>query len=266
MKITDIKICTLERPEKGETLKLKLKRVPNLRRVQYTHAVSWEEGPKRLSLMKVLTDEGIEGVCTTSSSPAQVDKLRVEMIGESPLHREKLYQMLYKGRRWLYEEPGAFGDFDNCLWDITGKAAGLPVCDLIGRVRERFPVYLTGMDGDVDYYLSEIEAGKEAGINAYKFHSYKGGKADIPILQTVREKVGPDYTLIHDPVCSYTLREAIEVGHVMEELDFLWLEEPFLEQRMHQYQKLCDELELPVMSTEHYDRSPEKQLLKGRVG
>ena len=61
------------------------------------------------------------------------------------------------------------------------------------------------------------------GIGAYKFHTYKGGKADIPIFREVRDEVGPDYALINDPVCSY-LREAIEVGHVMEELDFVWLE------------------------------------------
>ena len=251
MKITDIKLITLEHPEKGETIEFKLKRIPNLRRVQYTHERIRSEGTQRVSLMKVLTDEGIEGICTATSSPAQVDKLRDAMVGENPLHREKLYQMLYKGRRWLYEEPGSFGDFDNCLWDIAGKAAGLPVHALIGRVRDSFPVYLTGPDGDIEFYSSEIEAGREAGIKAYKFHSYKGGKADIELLRAMRERVGPDYVLIHDPVCSYTLREAIEVGHVMEELDFLWLEEPFLEKRLHQYQKLCRELELPVMSTEN---------------
>jgi L-alanine-DL-glutamate epimerase-like enolase superfamily enzyme len=117
-------------------------------------------------------------------------------------------------------------------------------------VREHFPAYLTGGDGTVEDYLKAIEAGRELGINAYKFHSYKGGQADIPILREVRQVVGPDYILINDPVCSYTLREAIEVGHVMEELDFVWLEEPFHEQKMNLYQELCRELTMPVMATE----------------
>ena len=121
------------------------------------------------------------------------------MLEEDPLDREKLYQMLHKGTRWVYQPPGWFGDFDNCLWDIAGKAAGLPVYALVGRVREQFPVYLTGGDGTVADYLRAIEAGREIGINAYKFHSYKGGKADIPILREVREEVGPDYVLLHDP-------------------------------------------------------------------
>jgi L-alanine-DL-glutamate epimerase-like enolase superfamily enzyme len=62
--------------------------------------------------------------------------------------------------------------------------------------------------------------------------------------------VGPDYDLLLDPVCSYSLREAIEVGHLMEELDFVWLEEPFHEQKMSLYQELCAELTIPVMATE----------------
>tara|TARA_Y100001968_G_scaffold285153_1_gene284910 strand:+ start:200 stop:328 length:129 start_codon:yes stop_codon:yes gene_type:complete len=42
------------------------------------------------------------------------------VLGEDPLQREKLYQLLHKGTRWCYQKPGWFGDFDNCLWDILG--------------------------------------------------------------------------------------------------------------------------------------------------
>jgi len=69
-------------------------------------------------------------------------------------------------------------------------------------------------------------------------------------MEKLRQHVGPDYDLILDPVCSYTLREAIEVGRVLEDLDFVWLEEPFHEQKMHHYQELCAELTIPVMATE----------------
>ncbi len=159
-------------------------------------------------------------------------------------------QLLHKGTRWVYQKPGWFGDFDNCLWDILGKVADMPVCELIGKVRDHFPVYLTSGDAPLEEYLEVIEQGREYGVNAYKFHTYKGGKADISILRKVRETVGPDYLLLNDPVCSYDLREAIEVGRVMEELDFLWLEEPMHEYKQHSYQQLCRELTMPVMSNE----------------
>ena len=101
-------------------------------------------------MLEVETDEGITGrVAPTSIDAYQLSILKTHAIGESPFARERLYQMLFKGTRWVYQQPGWFGEFDNCLWDIAGKAAGLPIFALIGRVRERLPVYLTAGDMDL---------------------------------------------------------------------------------------------------------------------
>jgi L-alanine-DL-glutamate epimerase-like enolase superfamily enzyme len=253
MKITEVKLLTLQREERPVGLP-KLIQMPGLRRIQYRQrgVLTGEVRPVRYSFLKVATDEGIDSICTCygGPSPEQVEILRHNVVGENPLHREALYQKLHKGTRWIYQAPGWFGNFDNCLWDIAGKAAGLPVCALIGKVRDRLPAYLTGDDCTLEGYLEEIESGRQYGINAYKIHSYKGGKADLSILRALRAHVGPDYVLIHDPVCSYDLREAIEVGHLLEELGFVWLEEPFHEQKMNLYQELCRELTILVMATE----------------
>lgn len=250
MKITAIRLYELETAGTRTGRANKLVQVPNLHRIQYTHQGVSSGRPLRQNFIEVETDAGISGRCTTTMLPHQVEILRNQVLGADAYQREHLYQMLHKGTRWVYQPPGWFGDFDNCLWDILGKAADLPVYALLGRVRERLPVYLTSGDAPVEEYLRHIEVGREMGINAYKFHSYKGGRADIPIFQQVRKEVGPDYGLINDPVCSYDLREAIEVGHVMEELDFIWLEEPFHEQKLHHYQALCRELTIPVMANE----------------
>ena len=249
MKISAIKLYILEHPQ-NKTGAHQLVQVPNLHRIQYTHKGRPSDKAARYHVLEVETDEGITGRCDTSMGPDQVDIIRHHALGENPFHRERLYQLFHKGTRWVYQQPGWFGEFDNCLWDIAGKAAGLPVYALLGRVRARFPIYLTGGDGSAADYLRAIEGGREIGINAYKFHSYKGGKADIPIFRQVRREVGPDYVLIADPVCSYTLREAIEVGRAMEELDFLWLEEPIFEQKMNLYKDLCRQLTIPIMATE----------------
>jgi L-alanine-DL-glutamate epimerase-like enolase superfamily enzyme len=255
MKITDVKLQIVEVPGRF-TGTYELVQVPTVRRIQYTHHATRTDRPAQDVLMRVQTDEGVEGICTVDNSllvgPPQtmVDLLRSNVVGEDPFHREKLFQKLHLGTRWVYQKPGWFGAFDNCLWDIAGKVAGLPIYALLGKVREGVPIYQTAGDGPVEMYIEHIEQGKELGIRAYKPHSYKGGKADIPIMEQLRQHVGPDYDLILDPVCSYTLREAIEVGRVLEELDFVWLEEPFHEQKMHHYQELCAELTIPVMATE----------------
>ena len=250
MKITDVKLHTLEHPTLTQS-RNRLVQVPGLRRIQYTHNGLPTDTPMQQSVLEVETDEGITGrIAPTSINKYQLEILKTHAIGESPFARERLYQMLFKGTRWVYQEPGWFGEFDNCLWDIAGIAAGLPVHALIGRVREHLPVYLTAGDMDLQGYLDHIEGGRTFGVNAYKLHSYKGGKADIPLLTEVRKAVGDNYALINDPVCSYDLREAIEVGRAMEELDYVWLEEPMHEQKMNLYQELCRTLTIPIMATE----------------
>ena len=250
MKITDIKRRTLQHPTLTQPT-YRLKQVPGLRRIQYTHTPLSAATTAQMQILDVETDEGITGrIAPVSITNHQLDILKTHAVGESPFARERLFQMLHKGTRWVYQEPGWFGEFDNCLWDIAGKAAGLPVHALIGRVRDRLPVYLTDHELTPQGYLDHIERGRTFGVNAYKLHTYRGGKRDIPLLTDIRKAVGDDYDLLNDPVCSYNLREAIEVGRAMEELDYVWLEEPMHEQKMNQYQELCRTLTIPIMATE----------------
>ena len=252
MKITEVRLNVVEVPGQASRSP-KLVPMPGLRRTQYRRAYppdgpSYTTGPAHMAILRVQTDEGVEGLCTggTSDVPltsAHVELLRANVIGENPLDRERLFQKLYTPHL-LHQPPGWFGAFDNCLWDIAGKMAGLPVCKLVGQVRDSIPIYQTGPGGPVEMYIEHIEEGLKRGIHAYKPHSYKGGKADIPIVRKLREYVGPDFALMLDIVCSYTLREAIEVGHVLEELEFVWLEEPMHEYRMNLHQQLCAELEI----------------------
>src|SRR3954468_7412169 len=138
MKIQDIRLYILENPELPDRT-LRLIQVPNLLRIQYTHTASSGSNPARQHIIEVITDTGITSRCTTNMLPHQAEILRTQVLGQDPLQRERIYQMLHKGTRWLYQPPGWFGDFDNCLWDIAGKAASLPMHALIGRVRDRFP-------------------------------------------------------------------------------------------------------------------------------
>ncbi len=255
MKITTIALHVLELPD-STARTLQLLQVPTVRRIQYTHRSVPSAGPARELILRVQTDEGLEGLCNVEAGlcsagvEQMMELLRANVLGADPFDREALWQKLQLGTRWVYQKPGWFGPLDNCLWDIAGKVAGLPVYKLLGKVRDGLPAYQTAGDAPLETYIEHIEMGKELGIRAYKPHSYKGGKADIPIMEQLRAYVGPDYDLLLDPVCSYTLREAIEVGHVLEELDFVWLEEPFHEQKMNLYQELCAELTIPVMANE----------------
>ena len=146
MKITGVKLSVLQAPAFANRL-FDLEPIPGMRRTRYIHRVA-SQGPGYQQVMHVLTDEGVEGVCTVAPigsegmSKETLEQLRHLVVGEDALDREKLYQKLHTGTRWIYREPGWAGAFDNCLWDIAGKVANLPVCALLGRVRDRIPVYM----------------------------------------------------------------------------------------------------------------------------
>jgi L-alanine-DL-glutamate epimerase-like enolase superfamily enzyme len=255
MRIVDVKVTVVELS--GSESLLEIVPVPDPHRLRYTHRRREAPGRPHELFLRVLTDEGIEGVCTASSPGMpreRLELLKAQVIGADPLRREELYQKLHLGTRWVYQTPGWFGNFDNCLWDIAGKVAGLPVCRLLGQVRDSIPAYHTGDDGEgtAEHYLELFERVRRRwGITAYKFHNYQGAARHIPLFRRLRREAPEDLVLINDPVCTYSLREAIEVGQVMEELGFLWLEEPFVEQELAQYRRLCAELKtMPVMATE----------------
>ncbi|HEV8632994.1 MAG TPA: enolase C-terminal domain-like protein [Chloroflexota bacterium] len=260
MKIAQLKAVVVELPD-STAPRARIVTVPGTER--YTHQWLPGAGPEHELYLRVVTDEGVEGVCTANVTPSHashprltpqlLDVLREQVIGDDPLRREELYQKLHRGTRWVYQTPGWFGAFDNCLWDIAGKVAGLPVCRLLGQVRDRIPAYHTGGDGDGEpaTYLKLFEEVRARwGITAYKFHNYRGARQNVGLFRELRRQIGDDFGLINDPVCSYSLREAIEVGRVMEELGFVWLEEPFREQELRAYQELCAALTIPVMATE----------------
>lgn len=252
MRIVEVKAIVVEVPAKAR--RLEIIQVPDRFRLRYTHRNLGSDQPETETYLRVRTDDGIDGICTGAPSPAVMEVLRAQVIGADPMRREELYQRLHHGTRWVYQTPGWFGNFDNCLWDIAGKVAGLPVCQLLGQVRDRIPAYLTGGDGDgsASTYMALLDDARQRwGIEAFKFHNYQGATKNIALFGELRRALEDDYVLMNDPVCSYSLEEAIRVGHVMEDLGFLWLEEPFYEQELHQYQKLCSALtQMPVMATE----------------
>ena len=129
MKITEVKLLVLEDPVRKAGAGLAIKPVERLRRIQYTHTgrQGGAQKPLRQSFLEVHTDAGIVGRTDTTMTAYQADIIRYHAVGRDPWEREGMFQQFWKGTRWVYQPPGWFGAFDNCLWDIVGKAASLPV-------------------------------------------------------------------------------------------------------------------------------------------
>jgi len=171
MKITAIEISVFELSIHPATTRvIETSPAPNLRWRQAFQ----DGGPVPVQVMRVSTDEGIDGVCTvgdwryTEMTWRQLAQLRELAVGENPLDRGRLNSKLNTSGRFF--ERGWFGGFDNCLWDIAGKVAGVPVAKLLGEARPRIQAYYNTAGSTADELIRDGEAGLEAGYTVLKDH------------------------------------------------------------------------------------------------
>lgn len=254
MKIDAISLTVLEAP--GNTALFDLREEGNS-----PHRRWRQENRGRTSnqihLLRVRTDEGVEGVCTvgdaryTTLQPNELEQLRLLTLGQDPFDRERLDEKLRAATRTMFVRPGWFGAFDNCLWDIAGKVANLPVYALLGRARSSIPAYYNIGGASKEAAVADGVRAVEMGFPALKDHFSRSAAENIDWCVALREAVGPEIELLHDAVgAHYTYDEALRVGRALYELDFGWLEEPLDDRDQAGLQRLCTALDIPVLALE----------------
>jgi L-alanine-DL-glutamate epimerase-like enolase superfamily enzyme len=147
------------------------------------------------------------------------------------------------------------GMVDVAIWDILGKAAGKSVSQLLGVQRQRVPGYQTStrfFDG-LAGFAEEARAVQAAGYHGYKLHIWAGPKQDIPVLETVRAAVGPDFPLMLDATSRYSFADALEVGRALDRLNFTWYEEPMHDDHVAGLRELTKQLKTPLLCAESVD-------------
>ncbi len=159
-----------------------------------------------IGLLRIATDEGIEGFAFLGSSfrsvhldvTSLVRHLKPVVMGRDPLDRERLYRDLFSKSRATTLR--AIGAMDIAIWDICGKIAGLPLYKMLGAYRTRVPAYASSSTlGDKSAYVDSLLAMKQAGFKAYKIHPPTGLKDCIEVCRKVRDAAGPDMVLMIDP-------------------------------------------------------------------
>jgi L-alanine-DL-glutamate epimerase-like enolase superfamily enzyme len=215
-------------------------------------------GGSKLGLLEVRTDEGITGRAFLGSAfnaadldgPGLVRSLKPVLMGQDPLDRGRLYQAMFKRVRTT--SVRAIGACDIALWDIAGQAAGLPIHQLIGTVRDRIPAYISSaVLPDAKAYAEEALRYKAAKLAAYKIHPPQEWRGDIAVAQAVRQAVGDDYTLMLDATWAYDYPSALRVGRAIQDLGFYWYEDPLADADIYNYLELRRHLHIPIMATEY---------------
>jgi L-alanine-DL-glutamate epimerase-like enolase superfamily enzyme len=211
----------------------------------------------QIHVLHVHTDDGLEGMCTvgdaryTTMRDDELEALRIMAVGQDAADRERLCDKLDAATRGLFAPPGWFGAFDNCLWDLAGKAAGQPVCELVGRARNSCPAYLNFGGATPEQAAESAAAAVARGFGAVKDHFGGTGAQNETWFRAARAAVGPKVVLMHDAAgCDYAVDEAVAVARILEELGYAWFEEPLSDRDLQALQRLCAEVEIPILAPE----------------
>lgn len=221
------------------------------------------------SLVTIHTDEGINGYAFGNMPQGVLENaIKPIVVGEDPFYRERIWHLLNERQRLnlatLHDKIMTV--IDCALWDLAGRALGLPVHKLLGAARDKVPAYASTMCGDdLEGGLDTPEAYakfaewcvKERGYPAFKLHTWQppmpgapNAKRDIQACAAVREAVGPDVPLMLDPFHYYGREESLYLAKELEKLDYAWMEEPMDEHSMSSFIWLCENTSLPICGPE----------------
>lgn len=214
-------------------------------------------------VVEVMTAAGIVGHGMTSITDeepvaaALTEVVAPNIVGFDALDREKIAEALY----WILTPRGqtgyathAISAVDLALWDILGKATGLPCWKLLGGAREAVPLYVTFGFGAFDRdQLGEVARTlRSEGISRFKMvvghHALakrnRGAdiaailKEDIARVRLVREAIGPESDLYIDANCSLDDGSARRLADALREVGVAFFEEPLRDNDPHRMREL----------------------------
>ncbi len=227
--------------------------------------------------VQIMTDDGVEGIGITTFGGKIVKTLKtaVEEFGE-----------LIKGEDPLADVPGtylraavhnngpegivslALAALDIALWDIRGKAAGVPVAKLLGATRDRVPAYASGAlvrTSPLAALEKAAAALVEKGFTQMKTQMAVDGLTpaqEVERIRAVRKVIGPDIKLMADINQRWGVHEAIAIGRQIEDVRLGWLEDPTARNDYQGLAEIARALDMPVCAGEYlYDIEGHRQTL-----
>ncbi len=182
------------------------------------------------------------------------DDLAPLIVGEDPLDHERLAAKVY----WRLQSVGrlglvmqAYSAIDLALWDLKGKAAGLPLYKLLGGARESAPVYGSDIGWlwmSPDDIAAEARRYLDQGVMGIKMKiGHPDPEDDARRLQRVFDSLGDEVWFAVDANQRYDYSKALLVGRFLdEEIRPDWFEEPLSCEDVDGHARLAQRLETPI--------------------
>jgi D-arabinonate dehydratase len=217
-------------------------------------------------IVTITTEEGLTGTGFTlgydgsKAMVALVDAIyRPILMGRNALHTEYLWAEMYRqsiqaGRRGAALRT--ISAIDIALWDLRGKAARMPVMELLGVHSTRLRCYATGgyyrKGQTADQLVREMTRYVEQGFTAIKLKVGKlGAREDAARMRAVRAAVGDGVDLLLDANGGWPdAATAINAMRLLEEYRPYWIEEPVRADNVHTMARIAGALDTPVATGE----------------
>lgn len=214
-------------------------------------------------IFRITTDDGIQGagagIAVLNEAAGYVPLIQAYLMGREATSVEDLLKTLRSAaqivglRVWHVELA---------LWDIIGKAAGLPVSKLLGGARDRLDAYAsTGELKSPERHVETCGQLRELGFRAVKLRvRHPTFEEDVAVVEAVRDEFD-DLTLMVDanqgwrvhglgPYPEWDFKRAVQFAHVCEELDVHWLEEPLYQHDYEGYANLRGQTDVRIAGGE----------------
>lgn len=240
---------------------------------QDTVDASKADGGQDNLLVRVHTEDGIVGVGEVDSSPeickAVIDApashsinngLRNLLVGHRVENLEDTWEHLFRGSIYAGRRGAgvhALSGVDIALWDAWGKTHNTSVSQLLGpSPKDRIRVYASIlMEFTPDEVTASVEKAREKGFTALKLGWGPIGQDrdnDLALFQAARKAAGDDMDLMLDAGYGYAtdIAEATFIAEALADLNFRWLEEPFLPDALDSYAALTAKGIIPIAGGE----------------
>ena len=233
--------------------------------------------------VKIYTNQDLwgcgEGVDATPGTYHLVKMFGERIKGKSPLNVHRLFEDI---RRHGFFEGAQAGMYiavlsavESALWDLAGKALGLPVYQLLGgKFRDKIRVYCdtalyqSRLPSPEDFATAATHA-KEMGFTAIKFdldqrndphkydpYNWTASPGELQRmydqLKAARDAVGPNIDLCADMHGRYDTITGEQVAKMVEPLRLMWLEEPIPAENAEAYQKITASTSTPICAGENH--------------
>ena len=216
------------------------------------------------TFVMITTDTGITGLGQSGGwgfprgVASILEELTPLLIGADPFRIEHLWHLAYRARPFRSNLlSAAVSALDLALWDVKGKALGLPVWELLGgKTRDRVRLHALVGGGTPDEIASSVNWAVEEGFTAVKFDPLVHGYEDLAMGQLVdsacgmaaaaREAGGNEVDLIFELHRKLDPGKAIVVCNALAQFHPLFIEDPIQIDSIETQAEICKRIASPI--------------------